>query len=144
MFKVVSSCTKYLDNNLIFNDVDGVYTFAYKYDRDPDCLTCSNRPVAVPCTRSMSLTQLRDELCTSAKLQLRAPGLTTQVGGKNKTLYMARPAALEEATRQNLDKTLQGEKRQRQRYRDRDTETETETETETHNLLLMPPRFIFF
>ncbi|EGD72325.1 NEDD8-activating enzyme E1 catalytic subunit [Salpingoeca rosetta] len=106
VFKVVSSCTKYLDNNLIFNDVDGVYTYAYKYDRDPDCLTCSNKPVDVACSPEMSLTHLRETLCTSDKFQLRGPGLTTTVGGKNKTLYMARPAALEQATRPNLDKSL--------------------------------------
>ena len=40
--------------------------------------------------------------------QLRAPGLTTVVDGKNKTLYMQKPVALEEATRKNLDKTLEG------------------------------------
>jgi ubiquitin-activating enzyme E1 C len=39
---------------------------------------------------------------------MRGPGLTTVIGGKNKTLYMQKPAALEEATRKNLDLSLEG------------------------------------
>ena len=37
---------------------------------------------------------------------MRAPGLTTSIGGKNKTLYMQSVASIEEATRKNLKLTL--------------------------------------
>ena len=40
----------------------------------------------------------------SATYQMKAPGATTVIGGKNKTLYMQ--GVLEEATRPNLKKTL--------------------------------------
>jgi hypothetical protein len=46
----------------------------------------------------------------SPDFQLRAPGLTANIDGKNKTLYLQHPAALEKATRKNLDLTLSGKR----------------------------------
>lgn len=40
--------------------------------------------------------------------QMKAPGLTASVGGKNKTLYMQTVKSIEERTRENLKKTLAG------------------------------------
>ncbi|GBL72009.1 NEDD8-activating enzyme E1 catalytic subunit, partial [Araneus ventricosus] len=49
-----------------------------------------------------------DFLIENADYQMKSPGLTTNVGGKNKTLYMQSVASIEEATRPNLKKTLKG------------------------------------
>ena len=38
--------------------------------------------------------------------RIRSTRATTNIGGKNKTLYMQTPASLEEATRPNLKKRL--------------------------------------
>eukprot|EP01147_Barroeca_monosierra_P002066 gene2066-5125_t len=104
---IAGNCAQHLDNNLIFNDVEGIYAYAYKYDRDPDCLACSNKPVPVVCSPNMTLDHFREKLCTNEKFQLSAPGITASIGGKRKTLYMSKPPALEEATRPNLNKSLQ-------------------------------------
>lgn len=40
--------------------------------------------------------------------QMKSPGITTSIGGKNKTLYMQTVKSIEERTRQNLKKTLKG------------------------------------
>jgi len=42
------------------------------------------------------------------QLQLKAPGFTTRLGEKNKTLYLRGPPAIERATRKNLDLSLAG------------------------------------
>ena len=39
---------------------------------------------------------------------MKSPGITTSIGGKNKTLYMQTVKSIEERTRQNLKKTLKG------------------------------------
>lgn len=40
--------------------------------------------------------------------QMKSPGLTTSIDGKNKTLYMQSIQSIEAATRPNLKKTLKG------------------------------------
>jgi len=40
--------------------------------------------------------------------QMKSPGVTAMVEGKNKTLYMQTVKSIEEKTRQNLKKTLKG------------------------------------
>ena len=40
--------------------------------------------------------------------QMKSPGITTSLNGKNKTLYMQTVKSIEEKTRQNLKKTING------------------------------------
>jgi hypothetical protein len=40
--------------------------------------------------------------------QMKSPGITTSVGGKNKTLYIQTVKSIEEATKENLKKSLKG------------------------------------
>lgn len=47
-----------------------------------------------------------ESMCYSS--QLRSPGLVTMVKEKNKTLYMSTVKSIEDATKPNLKKTLQG------------------------------------
>lgn len=39
---------------------------------------------------------------------MKAPGLTANIAGKNKTLYMQTVKSIEERTKENLKKTLGG------------------------------------
>lgn len=124
---------------MVFNDVDGAYSYSFEYERKPDCLACSGAPRAVEVRAEQALNALITSLMEryvemaqgsnghtkkshtqllltkslwlyrfSDEFQMRGPGLTTVVGGKNKTLYMQKPEALEEATRKNLDLSLAG------------------------------------
>ena len=93
---------------MVFNDVDGIYTYTYEAEKKEDCLACSQVPttVSIQDPFKYKLKDLIAMLCESSSFQMRNPGLTTVVDGKNKTLYMSTIASIEEKTRQNLSKTL--------------------------------------
>lgn len=55
----------------------------------------------------MKLKDLIALLTESAQYQMKSPGLTTNINGKNKTLYMSTIKSIEERTRDNLNKTLE-------------------------------------
>jgi ubiquitin-activating enzyme E1 C len=56
-FKLATSCANPLQNYLVFNDSDGIYTYAYEAEKKPDCLACSQKAVSV-------------EISSQAKLQV--------------------------------------------------------------------------
>ncbi len=43
VFKVATSCANPLQNYMIFNDSDGIYTYAYEASRNEECLACSQK-----------------------------------------------------------------------------------------------------
>jgi ubiquitin-activating enzyme E1 C len=45
-------------------------------------------------------------LCENPKFQMKSPGLTAIIDGKNRTLYMPTVTSIEEKTRVNLKKSL--------------------------------------
>jgi len=106
VFKVVTSCCNPLNNYMVFNDSDGVYTYVYEQERNPDCIVCSRRPQKLEFKATTPLKDVLEFLENSAVYQMKSPGATTTIGGKNKTLYMKTPASIEEATRKNLKLSL--------------------------------------
>lgn len=54
----------------------------------------------------MTLQDLIDYLCTDGDYQMKSPGLTTNIEGKQKTLYMSSVKSIEEQTRPNLTLSL--------------------------------------
>jgi ubiquitin-activating enzyme E1 C len=53
-----NSCCPYLNNYMVFNDVDGVYSYSFEYERKPDCLACSSKPRVVSTRPEQALTTL--------------------------------------------------------------------------------------
>ncbi|XP_019851860.1 PREDICTED: NEDD8-activating enzyme E1 catalytic subunit-like isoform X2 [Amphimedon queenslandica] len=106
VFKLATSCSLPMQNYMVFNDVDGVYTFTFEYERKEDCIACSTRPVTVTVSEEATLRVLYDLLCESDQFMMKAPSLTTVIKDTNKTLYMPTVPAIEEATKCNLDKKL--------------------------------------
>eukprot|EP00049_Salpingoeca_infusionum_P004734 m.82948 g.82948 ORF g.82948 m.82948 type:complete len:431 (-) comp12706_c0_seq2:1288-2580(-) len=105
-FKLASSCCSSLSNYFLFNDLDGVAVSVQEFCKSEECLVCATAPIECPCSLDMSLTQLREHLA-DAPFRMEAPGITTRTAeGKNKTLYLPAPPALEKATRKNLDASL--------------------------------------
>jgi len=49
--------------------------------------------------RNQKLQEFIDLLISDPSYQMKSPGVTTSIGGKNKTLYMSKVASIEEATR---------------------------------------------
>ena len=93
---------------MVFNDVDGIYTYTYTAERKDNCVVCSQVPqtLLIPDATKMKLKDLIQTLCEDETYQMKNPGLTTTVGGKNKTLYISTIKSIEERTRDNLNKSL--------------------------------------
>lgn len=106
-FKLATSCCVPLDNYMVFNDVEGIYTYTYQAERKDDCLVCSEIPktldVSGPDTKLQDVIKV---LCENPKFQMRNPGITANIDGKSRTLYMPTIASIEEKTRPNLKKSL--------------------------------------
>uniref|UniRef100_A0A182J5J4 NEDD8-activating enzyme E1 catalytic subunit n=1 Tax=Anopheles atroparvus TaxID=41427 RepID=A0A182J5J4_ANOAO len=108
VFKIASSCCEPLNNYMVFNDVDGIYTYTYEAEKRSDCLACSQVPRSVEITdpNGMTLQDLIQLLCDSPEFQMKSPGLTALLEGRNKTLYMGTVKSIEEATKGNLTLSL--------------------------------------
>lgn len=108
VFKLATSCYENLKTYMVFNDVDGIYTYTYDPEKKSDCLACSQIPktVTIDDPSTMTLQDLIDYLCENLEFQMKAPGLTTTIDGKNKTLYMSAVKSIEERTRTNLTLSL--------------------------------------
>ncbi|XP_038067977.1 NEDD8-activating enzyme E1 catalytic subunit-like [Patiria miniata] len=105
-FKIASSCCGPLNNYMVFNDTDGLYTYTFEAEKKEDCVACSQVPQVLTLPEDATLQNLIDHLTESASLQMKAPGITTIVNGKNKTLYMQNPEAIRVRTKENLPKKL--------------------------------------
>lgn len=106
-FKLATSCCEPLNNYMVYNDSDGVYTYAYEAELKKDCLACGSLPQKLTFKRSDKLQDVIDYLKGNASLQMKSPALTTQDGSRNVTLYMSTVKSIEAATKKNLQKTLQ-------------------------------------
>lgn len=106
VFKIASTCAPYMQNYMMFNQVEGVYTYTYQAEKRDDCPTCSSQPLILSFTEESTLKDVRDFLMENNQILLRNPGLTTVVDGKNRSLYMPSIPSLEEATKPNLKKKL--------------------------------------
>jgi len=106
VFKIATSCAAPLANYMVFNDTDGVYTYVYEQEKNENCVACSNRSQKLEFAATTKLQEVVDHLVNSELYQMRAPGLTTSLAGKNKTLYMQSVSSIEVATRKNLKLSL--------------------------------------
>ncbi|KAL1510040.1 hypothetical protein ABEB36_004696 [Hypothenemus hampei] len=109
VFKLATSCCTPLNNFMVFNDVDGIYTYTYEAERKENCIVCCNVPqmLSIEDPGKMKLSDIIEILCSDPKFQMKNPGLTTTINGSNKTLYIPTIEAIEKRTRENLNKTLQ-------------------------------------
>ncbi|KAM5148460.1 NEDD8-activating enzyme E1 catalytic subunit isoform 1-T1 [Mantella aurantiaca] len=107
VFKIASSSYMPLNNYLVFNDVDGLYTYTFEAERKDNCLACSLLPQNIEFPSSAKLQDVLDYLTNDTSLQMKSPAITATLDGKNKTLYLQTVASIEERTRSNLCKTLQ-------------------------------------
>lgn len=107
-FKMATNCYEPLNNYMVFNDTDGIYTYTYEAEKKTDCLACSQVPrnIDVINPNTMTLQDLIQMLCESPEFQMKSPGLTANIEGKNKTLYMSTVKSIEERTRSNLTLSL--------------------------------------
>ncbi|KAG8222986.1 hypothetical protein J437_LFUL002709 [Ladona fulva] len=105
-FKLVTNCCLPLSNQMIFNDVDGIYCYSYTMDMKEDCVSCSNHAKNLEVKSSMTLNDLIKHLCENPSYQFDSPAVMAYVEGRLKTLYMPNIPSIEAATRVNLKKSL--------------------------------------
>lgn len=84
---------------MMYMGQSGVHTF--KYERKPDCLICSRKPVAFSVTPDTTLQKFLETLTT--QLQLSAPSASSSNG----ILYICKPAALEKLHHYKLELTFE-------------------------------------
>ncbi|XP_029456933.1 NEDD8-activating enzyme E1 catalytic subunit isoform X2 [Rhinatrema bivittatum] len=106
VFKIATSAYIPLNNYLVFNDVDGLYTYTFEAERKENCPACSQLPQNIEFSPSAKLQEVLDYLTNNTSLQMKSPAITATLDGKNKTLYLQTVASIEERTRPNLSKTL--------------------------------------
>ncbi|XP_005175038.3 nedd8-activating enzyme E1 catalytic subunit [Musca domestica] len=108
VFKLATSCYDSMCNYMNFNDIDGIYTYTYAAEKSENCLACSNIPqvVNIEDPNTTTLEDLIKILCENPRFQMKQPGITTVIDGKNKTLYMSTVKSIEERTRANLTQSL--------------------------------------
>ncbi|XP_057379438.1 NEDD8-activating enzyme E1 catalytic subunit-like [Daphnia carinata] len=105
VFKLASSCAPKLDNYMVFNDTDGIYTYTYAAERNENCVACSQIPKDLVFHENTRLSEVMEHLSTT--YQMKGPGVTTtDKQGRNRTLYLPNVSSIEERTRPNLKKTL--------------------------------------
>uniref|UniRef100_A0A3P9PXT2 NEDD8-activating enzyme E1 catalytic subunit n=1 Tax=Poecilia reticulata TaxID=8081 RepID=A0A3P9PXT2_POERE len=106
VFKLATSAYVPLSNYMVFNDVDGLYTYTFEAERKENCSACSQIPQDLRFTPSSTLQEVLNYLTESTSLQMKSPAVTATVEGKCKTLYLQSVASIEQRTRPNLSKSL--------------------------------------
>jgi len=106
VFKLATSCYVPLNNYMNFNDTQGVYTYTFEAEKLDDCLSCSQKPQSLSFSEGDKLQDVITFLQESDIYQMKTPGITTCVEGRNKTLYIQTVKSIEVKTRENLKKTL--------------------------------------
>uniref|UniRef100_A0A8C7GMT5 NEDD8-activating enzyme E1 catalytic subunit n=1 Tax=Oncorhynchus kisutch TaxID=8019 RepID=A0A8C7GMT5_ONCKI len=106
VFKIASSAYIPLNNYMVFNDVDGLYTYTFEAERKENCSSCSQVPQDLHFSPSAKLQEVLDYLTENASLQMKSPAITATLEGKNKTLYLQTVTSIEQRTRPNLSKSL--------------------------------------
>ena len=98
--KMATMCAKGMDNFMMYNGSDGVYTHTVAYEKDPDCPMCSPG-VAMELPKESTLSDVIDAIVKKFEDTVALPSISTSNGTN---LYMR--GVLEEATRDNLPRKM--------------------------------------
>lgn len=102
-FKIATSCAPYLQNYMMYNGHDSIYTYTFEHEKKPDCPVCGGgESVQISIPGDWFLQQLVDHLIERPEFQLKQPSLSTSRG----PLFFQAPAELRALTEPNLDKRM--------------------------------------
>jgi ubiquitin-activating enzyme E1 C len=99
--KVATYISHPVDNYMMYMGQTGIHVHTFKYERNPDCLICSRKPVTLSITPATTLQQFFETI--TAQLQLAAPSASSSNG----ILYIRKPAALEKQHHFKLELTFE-------------------------------------
>ncbi|KAH7639553.1 ubiquitin-like activating enzyme 3 [Dermatophagoides farinae] len=105
VFKLMTAAAPFLNNYLVLNNSDGIYTYTYAAERKRDCKICGTLPIPLKISsKKLSLNDLIDQLVSDYQMAKENISIRTIMkNGSDQTLYMA---SLAEQTSLNLTKTL--------------------------------------
>jgi ubiquitin-activating enzyme E1 C len=106
IFKIATRTGGYLDNYMMYNGGEGVFTNTFVFEKKASCPVCGGEPMTLQFSSKATLQEVIDELVGHPNLQLTGPSVSTGSDGTKKNLYMRNPKPLEAATRPNLSKAL--------------------------------------
>ena len=86
---------------MMYMGSEGIYSHTFVYEQKTTCPVCTSYTHHISLHPTTTLNTLLQQLC-DGEFRLQSPSITSS----SKTLYMRKPAALEKATRGNLDKPL--------------------------------------
>ncbi|ANB13059.1 NEDD8-activating protein UBA3 [Sugiyamaella lignohabitans] len=101
-FKIVTSCNPYLNNYMMYSGNDSVYTYTFEHQKKESCPVCGSRASPITVDSSQTLEEFLLSLADRPETKSPSPSIRTA----SKSLYMRKPPALEELTRENLTKSL--------------------------------------
>ncbi|KAI9607035.1 hypothetical protein KEM48_001637 [Puccinia striiformis f. sp. tritici PST-130] len=89
-FKIATTCAPYLQNYMMYNGNESIYTYTFEHQKKPDCPVCGGESVQITINKDWELQKLVDYL-------IERPDLTVIFQG---------PEELRKSTEPNLEKTL--------------------------------------
>eukprot|EP01132_Coremiostelium_polycephalum_P005900 gene5900-7348_t len=100
-FKFCTESSGSLNNYMMYNGVNGVYTYTFEYEPKEGCAVCGSNTVTMEVAPKTKLSDFLEKITQDSRFQFKRPSL--RCNGKN--LYMQ--GLLHEATVPNLEKTLE-------------------------------------
>lgn len=80
VFKLATSCSQLLNNYIVFNQADGIYTYIFEAEKKQECLACNrSAPKYLEFKETDKLQDVIDFLCNHMDYQMRSPAITTQL-----------------------------------------------------------------
>ena len=87
--------------DMMYMGSEGIHSHTFIYEQKSTCPVCTTHVHRLSLSPNTTLNTLLQQLC-EGEFRLKSPSVTSS----SKTLYMRKPAALERATKGNLDKPM--------------------------------------
>lgn len=101
--KLATLCSKSMDDYMLYNGNEGIYTYTYKNEKRKECPICGTPPsIHMTITPDTTVEKWRDSLAEDPRFRFKNPSIRTP----GKTIYMPSVKMIEEATRPNLFKQM--------------------------------------
>ncbi|KAI7933978.1 hypothetical protein MJO28_017366 [Puccinia striiformis f. sp. tritici] len=102
-FKIATSCAPHLQNYMMYNGNDSIYSHTFQHQKKPDSPVCGNQSVQILFDKDWTLKKLVDHLIETPAFQIKHPSLSTPTGP---LFSHGGPPELRKSTHANLNKKL--------------------------------------
>lgn len=74
VFKLATSCCTNMNNYMVLNMSEGVYTYTFAAEKRPDCVACSNTTRTMEIESNATLQAIYNKLCEDKGYLMKSPG----------------------------------------------------------------------